>query len=77
METRQVFELSSENMQWLADNYDRLKQEFDGKWIAVSGGSVVESSKDLQNLKEALSKHKNPESIVVEYMSTEAIAMFF
>jgi hypothetical protein len=64
-------------MQWLADNYDKLKEEFNGKWIAVSGGSVVESSKDLQNLKDALSKHKNPESIVVEFMSTEPIAMFF
>ena len=77
METRQIFEQSSENMQWLADNYDRLKEKFGGKWVAVSRKNVVESDENLQRLKDAISKHKNPESIVVEYVNTETIAMFF
>ena len=77
METREVFRLSMGNMEWLAENYDKLKEEFDGKWIAVSDARVVESAESLHKLKEAIAKHQNRDSIVVEFITTEPIAMFF
>lgn len=64
-------------MEWLAENYDKLKTQFDGKWIAVSDAKVVESAESLQKLKEAIAKRENRDSIVVEFITTEPIAMFF
>ena len=77
METREVFRLSMSNMEWLADNYENLRREYDGRWIAVSGARVVESSRNLEKLKEAIAKCVDRDSIVVEFMTTEPIAMFF
>lgn len=77
METREIFRLSADNMEWLAENYDKLKTQFDGKWIAVSDAKVVESAESLQKLKEAIAKRENRDSIVVEFITTEPIAMFF
>lgn len=77
METREVFKLSMANMEWLTENYERLKREFDGKWVAVSDARVVESAEDLPTLAKAIAKHKKRESIVVEYIRAEPIAVFF
>jgi len=77
METRQIFQQSSRNMQWLADHYDDLKQQFDGKWIAVSDGRVFASDENLERVKDAVTRYKTPETVVVEYMTAQPIAMFF
>jgi hypothetical protein len=77
MERREAFKASMENMQWLDENYDRLKQKFDGKWIAVTDGQVVEAAEDLRKLAEAIKKHEKRESIVIEHIRAEPIAMFF
>ena len=77
MERRECFKLSLENMEWLDQNYERLKKEYDGKWIAVLNGKVVEASPDLNTLKSSIQKYDHPECIVVEYMHAEPIAMFF
>jgi hypothetical protein len=77
METKEVFKLSMDNMEWFAENYEKLKKEFNGKWVAVSDARVVESAEDLPTLAKAIAKHEKRESIVVEYMRAEPIAMFF
>jgi hypothetical protein len=77
METKQAFKLSMGNMEWLTENYERLKKEFNGKWVAVSDAHIVEAAEDLPTLTKAIAKHEKRESIVVEYIRAEPIAMFF
>jgi hypothetical protein len=77
MERRDAFKASMENMEWLTENYDSLKHKFDGKWIAIADGQVIKTAEDLRELAEAIKSHEKRESIVIEHIRAEPIAMFF
>ena len=74
---KECFALSTQSMEYLTENYDDLAKKHDKKWVAVLDGKVVEEASSLEKLNQALRKHKHPECMVVEYLTTEPMAMFF
>ncbi len=48
--------ITSPEALWLAENYAGL-EEYAGRWIAVIGNEVVDSSSDLVDLQRSLNDH--------------------
>jgi len=74
---KECFRLSEENMKWFEKNYESLKQQYNGKWVAIHENRVIEVAKDLESLVETIKDHKHRECILVEHIRAEPIAMFF
>lgn len=76
MEKVEAFRLSEENLKWLKENYDRLKREYNGKWVVIKDQRVYESRDTFDEILE-IARKQDPNSILIEYLQKEQIAMFF
>lgn len=76
MEKEQLFRISRENNQWLSENYDDLKKRYDKCWIVIQDRKVVKSASTFDEIMTAVRKH-DPNMILVEYIQSEEVAMFF
>ena len=76
MDKSELFEISRRNTQWLKENYDKLKREYDNRWVMIKDNKVVKSTSTFDEIMRAIRGH-NPNKILVEYIQSEPIAMFF
>jgi hypothetical protein len=71
-----LFKSSRENLEWFKNNYDYLTKNYDKCWIIIADKTVVGSSSSFDEIMNAARKY-NPSSIIVEFIESEPIAMFF
>ena len=76
MEKIELFEISRRNAEWLQKNYDRLKKEYDKRWVLIQDGKVVKSASSFDEIMRTVRRH-DPNKILVEYIQSEPVAMFF
>ena len=76
MEKEHLFRISRENNQWLSENYDDLKKRYDKCWIVIQDRKVVKSASTFDEIMRTVRKH-DPNKILVEYIQSEEVAMFF
>jgi hypothetical protein len=76
MEKEQLFKISRENGQWLSENYDDLKKTYDKCWIVIQDRKVVKSASTFDEIMQVVRRH-DPSKILVEYIQSEPVAMFF
>ncbi|MGD0160798.1 MAG: DUF5678 domain-containing protein [Candidatus Bathyarchaeia archaeon] len=76
MEIDEIFKLSRENAEWLKENYESLKKKYDNKWVIIQEKKVVHSSSMFDEVMKAARKY-DPKTVIVEFMQTQQIAMFF
>ena len=76
MERKELFEISRKNAEWLKDNYETLKKKYDNKWIVIHDRKVVTSASSFDEILNTVRKH-DPSRILVEYIQSEPVAMFF
>jgi len=76
MEKTELFEISRRNAEWLQKNYERLKKEYDKRWVLIQDGKVVKSASSFDEIMRTVRKH-DPNKILVEYIQSEPVAMFF
>jgi sulfatase maturation enzyme AslB (radical SAM superfamily) len=76
MEKTKLFEISRSNVEWLKENYGALKKEFDSRWIVIQNRKVVKSAGTFDEIMQAIKKYDKNE-ILVEFIQSEPIAMFF
>lgn len=76
MEKAELFKLTRENMEWLKEKYDDLKRKYDNRWIIVKDRQVVESRRTFDEILEAIKKYDR-NTVIVEYIQREKVAMFF
>jgi len=76
MERRELFEISRRNAEWLRDNYKNLKKEYDKRWIVIQDREVVKSASTFDEIMRTVRKY-DPNRILVEYIQSEQVAMFF
>lgn len=64
-----------QNDQWLNDNYDKLKADYNNQWVAILNNSVIAHEADLKQLVKKLKKqHANDyNQIAVEYVTSEEL----
>jgi hypothetical protein len=71
-----LFKNSRENLAWFKDNYDNLLKEFDKCWVVIAGKKVVASGSSFDEVVKAARKYDSS-SVIVEFIESEPIAMFF
>lgn len=76
MEKSQMFETFRANMKWLEENYDMLKKEFSERWVIIYNKKIVQTASTFEELMEVLRKY-DVNQVLVEYIRSERIAMFF
>ena len=76
MEKIELFEISRRNAEWLQKNYERLKKEYDKRWVLIQDGKVVKSASSFDEIMRTVRRH-DPNKILVEYIQSEPVAMFF
>ena len=76
MEKTQLFEISRRNVEWLKENYDSLKREYDKCWIVIQDKKVIKCASSFDEIMRTVRKH-DPNRILVEYIQSEPVAMFF
>lgn len=76
MEKSELFEVSRKNTEWLKKNYAQLKREYDNRWIIIHDRKVVESASTFDEIMRTIRRH-DPNTILVEYVQSEPLAMFF
>lgn len=76
MEKAELFKNSKENIEWFKENYEDLKKKYDGRWIVIDNKTVVKSAGTFDEILALVRKH-NPNKVIVEYMQSKQIAMFF
>ena len=75
-EISDLFKSSRENLEWFKNNYDYLTKNYDKRWVIITQKKVVESSSNFDEVLSAAKKY-DPSSIIVEFIESEPIAMFF
>jgi len=76
VEKSALFEISRRNAEWLKENYDRLKREYDKRWVVIQDSKVVKSASTFDEIMRTVRRH-DPNRILVEYIQSEPVAMFF
>ena len=76
MEKSELFKISKENAVWLKENYAHLKREYDKCWIVIQDKKVVKCASTFDEIMRTVRKH-DPNRILVEYIQSEPVAMFF
>jgi thymidylate kinase len=76
MEKAELFKNSKENLEWFKENYEDLKKKYDERWIVIDNKTVVKSASTFDEILAFVRKH-DPNKVIVEYMQSKQIAMFF
>jgi SET domain-containing protein len=76
MQNNELFNISSRNLEWLKENYESLKKEYDGLWVVIQDRKVVSSASTFDEIIKTV-RRCDPNKILVEYMQSEPVAMFF
>ena len=76
MEKRELFEVSRRNAEWLKENYETLKKEYDKHWVMIQDRQVVRTASTFDEIIKVIRKHDS-NKILVEYITSEPVAMFF
>lgn len=76
MEKTELFRISRGNAEWLKENYADLKRRYTNRWIMIQNKKVVETASTFDEIMKAIKKY-DPNTIMVEYIELDQIAMFF
>jgi len=70
------FKAFEKNMKWFQDNYEKLREQFSGEYVAVNNGQVVMHDKDARTLISRLRQQCEDVGVfVVEFVSKEKIEL--
>lgn len=76
MEKAELFKISRRNTEWFKDNYEKLKTKYDRCWVLIRDRKVVTSASSFDEIMIDVKNH-DPNEILVEYIQSEPVAMFF
>lgn len=78
MEKAELFRISRRNAEWFSRNYERLRKKYDNHWIIIHNKEVVGSASNFDDIMKILREHKyDPNTVIIEYLQSKKIAMFF
>jgi hypothetical protein len=70
-----VLSAFARNNRWIIENYEKLKKQYNDKWVAVYKNAVVDNDADLKKLiaRLKLQYSKVYNQIAVEYVASEEL----
>lgn len=76
LEKTQILKASQENLEWLKENYESIRKNYDNQWIIVQKREVVAKGSTFEQIKKCLQK-ADSKSALVEFVDSNNMAMFF
>ena len=76
MKNEEKFRIAKENIEWFSENYDNLKKKFAEQWIILQDKNVIESATKYDEIMNT-SKKYDSNKIMIEYIQSKPIAMFY
>jgi len=76
MEKAELFRIRRENVKWFKENYKRLTRKYDNRWILIRNKRVAENASTFDEIMNIAKKY-DPNDVIVEYLQSKQIAMFF
>ena len=71
-----LFEVARGNLEWLKKNYGRLKRQYDNKWVLIHDRRVIGSGDTFEEMLPQARQYE-PSSVMLEYIHSKEVAMFF
>jgi hypothetical protein len=71
-----MFDVARGNAEWLKENFDAIKKEYDNHWVIIEDKRIIKSASTFDEVMEIVRKH-DPNKVLVEYIESKPIAMFF
>lgn len=56
---------------WLGSNYEKIRKEYAGRFIAIKGNRIIEDDEILERLTHKLEERNETEDIYLEYVRRE------
>ena len=75
MEKGELLQASTKNLEWLKDNYDQLKKDYDKQWVVIENREIISNCSTYDEVIKTNLKGKK--TALVEFIDSEQIAMFF
>ena len=73
---KKEFRTFEKNMKWFQDNYEKLREQFSGEYVAVNNSQVVMHDKDARTLINKLRQQCEDIGVfVVEFVSKEKVEL--
>lgn len=70
------FKKFAKNMRWFQNNYEKLREQYAGEYVAVNDNQVIMHDKDARALiKRLREQHKDIGAFVIEYVSKEKMEL--
>lgn len=76
MEKEELFKIRRENTEWLKENYESLTRKYNNRWIMIQNKKVAETACTFNEIMNAAKKY-DTNKVIVEYVQSKQIAMFF
>jgi thymidylate kinase len=76
MQRAELFKNSEENAEWFKENYENLRKKYDEQWIVIENKAVIKSASTFDEVLPFVKK-RDPNRVIVEYMQSNPVAMFF
>lgn len=62
----------NENLQWLSKNFEKIRKQYSGKFVAIKDKKIILSSTDLEALIDKLEKRKeDPARLLIDFIPQE------
>lgn len=75
MGKEELLHASMQNLEWLQDNYDQLKKNYDKQWVVIENRKIVSNCSTYDEIMKT-NVTKKPTALI-EFIDSEQIAMFF
>lgn len=73
---KEEFRAFEKNMKWFQDNYEKLREQYAGQYVAINKGKVVMHGENAKALIEKLrEEYGDIGAFVVEFVSKEKIEL--
>jgi hypothetical protein len=73
---KKEFRVFEKNTKWFQDNYEKLREQFSGEYVAVNNSQVVMHDKDARTLINKLRQQYDDVGVfVVEFVSKEKVEL--
>jgi len=71
-----IFSVSMENLRWFQKNYAQLKRKYGNKWVLVHERKIISTGNSFEEILPSAQKYE-PSSVMLEYIKSDEVAMFF
>ena len=73
----EFFDEFEKSSKWLAENFESVRKKFEGKFVALKGNKIIDSSESYPTLKEKLEKENvDLATVLIDFIPPKDLLLF-